>query len=376
MKGATTLQDISYTRAPTGRITSVSHAGRPNDSWTYAYDTLDRLLTATNTGDASLSQTFSYDSAHNLTSNSAVGTYSYPAQGRRAGGAQETGRRASACRHLCRPVRASLRRQRQHDGEDRGTFDCASGADQHPRCGQPRHDVLPEASQERTTPRTSLPPCSSVPRPAGGGQTTEYRYRYTADNARALKISVQTAGPNQITAYLGPDAEIEPSGTWVKYVHDDVKRKGFGPTSQMYFHHRDHLKTIRVITDSGGNEVSRTFFRAYGRRADAQWASEAPLKSASRPARTPRPRATSASASCRRRATKTTPNPASSSSTPAITIPTSAASSVRTGGTPTSPASARTGMPTRTTIPSTRVTRMGMQLAHCHSRLKFLFPSP
>ncbi len=95
-------------------------------------------------------------------------------------------------------------RQRQHDGEDRGSFACASGADQHPRCGQPRHDVLPEASQERTTPRTSLPPWSSVPRPAGGGLTTEYRYRYTADNARALKISVQTAGPNQVTAYLGP----------------------------------------------------------------------------------------------------------------------------------------------------------------------------
>ncbi len=50
-----------------------------------------------------------------------------------------------------------------------------------------------------------------MPRPAGGGQTTEYRYRYTADNSRALNISVQTAGPNQITAYLGPDAEIEPS---------------------------------------------------------------------------------------------------------------------------------------------------------------------
>ncbi len=44
-------------------------------------DDLDRLLAATNTGDPSLSQTFSYDRAHNLTSNSAVGTYSYPAKG-------------------------------------------------------------------------------------------------------------------------------------------------------------------------------------------------------------------------------------------------------------------------------------------------------
>ncbi|MEZ5857330.1 MAG: hypothetical protein R3D67_22325 [Hyphomicrobiaceae bacterium] len=57
-KAATTLQDISFTRAATGRITAVSHAGRPNDSWSYAYDDLDRLVTATNTGDPSLSQTF------------------------------------------------------------------------------------------------------------------------------------------------------------------------------------------------------------------------------------------------------------------------------------------------------------------------------
>lgn len=55
--GATTLQDITYSRAATGRIASVS-AVRAEDNWSYTYDHLDRLLSATNSGDASLSQTF------------------------------------------------------------------------------------------------------------------------------------------------------------------------------------------------------------------------------------------------------------------------------------------------------------------------------
>jgi YD repeat-containing protein len=81
LKGATTLQDITYTRTATGRITSVSSANRPTDSWAYTYDTLDRLLSATNAGDATLSNTYTYDAAHNMLSNSQVGTYAYPAQG-------------------------------------------------------------------------------------------------------------------------------------------------------------------------------------------------------------------------------------------------------------------------------------------------------
>jgi len=94
----------------------------------------------------------------------------------------------------------------------------------------------------------------------------QYHYRYTSDNARALKVAPQASGPAQVTAYLGPDAEIEPSGVWVKYVHDDVKRKGNGAGAARYFHHRDHLKTIRVITDGAGNEATRTVYRVYGQK--------------------------------------------------------------------------------------------------------------
>jgi hypothetical protein len=54
---------------------------RAEDSWTYAYDDLDRLLSAANTNTPALSQTFSYDLAGNLTANSSLGAYVYPAQG-------------------------------------------------------------------------------------------------------------------------------------------------------------------------------------------------------------------------------------------------------------------------------------------------------
>jgi hypothetical protein len=57
------------------------------------------------------------------------------------------------------------------------------------------------------------------------------RYLYTADHARALKVAPQPSGPDRVTVFLGPDAEIDHTGQWTKYLHDDVKRVGNGPSS-------------------------------------------------------------------------------------------------------------------------------------------------
>jgi hypothetical protein len=64
---------------------------RPDGSFAYGYDTLDRLTNAWNgldytqpPGPATLSQAFGYDAAHNMTGNSMVGAYAYPAQGQGA----------------------------------------------------------------------------------------------------------------------------------------------------------------------------------------------------------------------------------------------------------------------------------------------------
>jgi hypothetical protein len=79
-KGPSIIQSLTYTRDHAGRIITVA-GDRAEDSWTYAYDDLDRLLSAANTNTPVLSQTFSYDLAGNLTANSSLGAYVYPAQG-------------------------------------------------------------------------------------------------------------------------------------------------------------------------------------------------------------------------------------------------------------------------------------------------------
>ncbi len=79
-KGAATLQSLAVTRDARGRIaTATSDAAA--EGWSYGYDEFDRLTQATNTGNAGLSQSFAYDPVDNVTSNSAVGSYSYPPPG-------------------------------------------------------------------------------------------------------------------------------------------------------------------------------------------------------------------------------------------------------------------------------------------------------
>jgi hypothetical protein len=63
-----------------GRISAVD-GSRTNEDWTYSYDNLDRLLSAANTSTLALSQSFTYDAGGNILTNSAIGSYGYPAQG-------------------------------------------------------------------------------------------------------------------------------------------------------------------------------------------------------------------------------------------------------------------------------------------------------
>ena len=72
------------------------------------------------------------------------------------------------------------------------------------------------------------------------------------------------AGGNQVTTYLGPEVEISASGQWTKYLNDDVKRVGTGAGAAAHYHHRDHLKSIRIITGPSGAEVKRTTYRPFG----------------------------------------------------------------------------------------------------------------
>jgi hypothetical protein len=94
----------------------------------------------------------------------------------------------------------------------------------------------------------------------------QHSYLYAADNSRILHVVPNAAG-DKITRFLGGGAEIDETGTWTKYVHADVKRTGNGAAAQASYMHRDHLASVRVITDAAGTEVERATYRAFGERA-------------------------------------------------------------------------------------------------------------
>jgi RHS repeat-associated protein len=229
-KGTTTLQDVALTRDAAGRISGITRAGAAADSWSYGYDTLDRLLSASNAGSAALSSTFTYDAGHNMASNSLVGAYVYPTQG--------TG--------VARPHAATAA------GGIALTYDAAGNLVTRNGGATGRSYTLGWSAENKLSQMTV--------------GALVYSYGYSADHARVTK-SVPAAGGPRITRYLGPEAEVDEAGVWTKYVHDDVKRVGTGAGAAPFFHHRDHLKSIKVITNASGVEVQRTTYAAYGDRS-------------------------------------------------------------------------------------------------------------
>ena len=227
-KGLTTLQDIVFTRGPTGRINATvnSAVAGSADSWTYTYDDLDRLLSATNAGNPALTQAFSYDAAHNMVSNSLVGGYVYPTQG--AGS--------------IRPHAATSA------GPYALTYDAAGN--QLSKTGAGIAHILAWDAENK------------LDRVTIGAVVTDYVY--DASHARVMKVVPQAAAPEKVTRYLGGEVEIDDNGVWTKYVNEDVKRRGNGAAAQSFVHHRDHLASVKVITDATGAAVNRTTYRPFG----------------------------------------------------------------------------------------------------------------
>ncbi len=308
--GTSVLQDLTYARAANGRISSVASAGKPEDSWTYTYDSLDRLLSATNLGDATLSQTFTYDAAHNMTSNSKIGAYTYPAQGatavRAAAAKAAVAAAAEKAEAAARAVTAAkgellaLRAQAANLAAIWAATAKVVAAVQAREAAKAEAAVAAEAATAlvataggdavRPHAVTTAGAYTFTYDAAGnmltkaktGGNTvaltwdTEnklaqakvnaatYTYTYGADNARVRKTHKLSTGDRHTVYAGGGEAEISATGQWTKYINDDVKRVGNGTTAAKFYHHRDHLSGIRVITNATGAEVSRTTYRPYG----------------------------------------------------------------------------------------------------------------
>ena len=69
--GAGVIGQQTFSRAATGRIDSFTSAAG-YEAWSYGYDDLDRLTSATDASNAALNQTFTYDDAGRMATNSSV----------------------------------------------------------------------------------------------------------------------------------------------------------------------------------------------------------------------------------------------------------------------------------------------------------------
>jgi RHS repeat-associated protein len=79
-------------------------------------------------------------------------------------------------------------------------------------------------------------------------------YLYGPDGERLKKTHL-----GQTTLYLGMEAELA-GGLWVNYLPGDARRSN-GQTAWL---HRDHLQSVRAITDLTGQVVNRSQYRPYG----------------------------------------------------------------------------------------------------------------
>ncbi|MGH6942297.1 RHS repeat-associated core domain-containing protein [Hypericibacter sp.] len=208
LAGSTVLQDINYARNATGRIGTTT-SSVTGESWTYGYDNLDRLLTATNTNTPTLTQTFTYDTVGNLTSNSLIGTYTYPATG------------------SPRPHAVTSTPLGAYGYDANGSMTTAPG------------DTLTYDGENRLISVNSV------------------QFVYGPDGARLKKINGATT-----TIYLGADIEIAGSTT-TKYLPGDARRAGLGTTDWV---HRDNLSSFRVETGNTGAIAWRANYRPYGER--------------------------------------------------------------------------------------------------------------
>ncbi len=224
-KGAQVLFEEQYTRDTLGRITRI-RSNRANGNWDYTYDVINQLTAATNVGNSSLSRSFTYSPSGNLLSKSDVGTYLYPAP---------TAPRPHA------PVKA-------------GPWTFTYDGNGNMLTGKGR--TITYDGKDRPVSVTT------------GGVTTQYVYG--PDGARLKKIS-----GGQTTLYLGGDEEILPDGKVVKHLDDAVRRVG----SSTNWIHRDHMSSVRMLTNSSGNIAAVSRYQPYGKRTDVQQAADTPRES-------------------------------------------------------------------------------------------------
>ena len=215
-----TIQDLHYLQYTDAGL--LQHLTSPiaGEGWTYDYDDLNHLTTATNLTSSSDSQTWTYDAADRITYNSRVGSYTYPVTGQPRPHAPDTINGAQMAYDL------------------NGNLWSGSGR------------TLVWDANNRITQAT-----------AGTVTTT---FTYDGGGERLKKTSSQGTSLYP----FGDDYEIT-NGIITKYVSVAglgvvAKRVGAGAGAVTYWLHSDRLGSIQAVTNSAGTAVYRRTYRPYG----------------------------------------------------------------------------------------------------------------
>lgn len=212
MAGATTVQNVAYTRDAKGKVTAVA-SPFANESWTYVYDDAGQLTSATDTSSATNNQTVGYDAKGNITANSRLGDYGY--------------------------------------GSSRPHAVTSAGANSYAYDGA----GLMTSGAGRTLTWDGDNRLASVLR---NGVTTTYTY--DADGARIQQVEGAAT-----RRYLGDDYEVDVTGgSTTKYVSVAGTLVARKDGATRYWVHTDQKNSVQAMTDSTGIEVHRKKYRPFG----------------------------------------------------------------------------------------------------------------
>ena len=217
VKGTTSLQGLEYTYDAMGNVTALIDTVNCDQAFTY--DELDRLLTATGPYG---SLTYAYDQIGNMTSNSQVGSYTYPTSGSTS----------------VRPHAVSTAGSNSYTYDANGNLTVGAGR------------TISYDSEDLPTSITQ------------SGMTTTFVYDGGGNRVKKL-VGTTT------TTYLGSLYDCEDTGSGpqcVKYIFADSQRIAMKQVSSgtVDYYHSDHLGSTSVMTTSAGLQEEGLTYYPYG----------------------------------------------------------------------------------------------------------------
>jgi RHS repeat-associated protein len=209
--GGAILQDLTYTQRAAGLVQSVT-SPVAGEGWTYDYDELYHLTTATNHSYPGESQTFDYDAGGRIQTNSRVGVYTY----------------------------ATRRHRPQTVGGSTLVYDAngnlVSGGGRAPVWNA--ENLITQIG------------------------TTQFKYDALGERVK------KTSGTTTSLYPFGDDYEIT-NGVVTKYISIEgvgvvAKKVTGGSSPGVYWFLSDHLGSLQGVLDINGAAISRRTYRPYG----------------------------------------------------------------------------------------------------------------